>query len=192
MSNIQDKIYDEVKNNLKNPKMYAFLLVLVVVVFLLFPYFDANLFYYKRVNDRVDILNKISNLDVEKIQQDPTLKREYESILNELSQQPESTVTYLVQKESDSTKNMVKFITGGLLFWVFAFVCFGLSGLKTIPRKIIGFVICAILGVLLGFIGKAIPNIFTPWVNYIGFPLLQIIFLALLFTSKKPQSTTRQ
>ena len=185
MSNIPDKLYDTIKSNLKNPRMYAVIIILIFSVLWLFPYLDANLFYYKRVNDRVDILTKISNLDSERIQQDPTLKAEYESILNELSQQPESTINNIFQKESRGSVNLAKFITGGLLSWVIAFACLKMSGINTIPKRLLGLILFFIIGVVLGSIAKATPNIFNPWVNYIGFPLLQVVVIALLMTSKK-------
>ena len=64
-----EKIFDLIKNNFKNPKLYVFLLVVLLTVLVLFPYIDANFFYYNRVNDRIDILTKVSEINVEQIQE---------------------------------------------------------------------------------------------------------------------------
>ena len=97
---MNEKIFDLVKNNLKNPKLYALLLASMVIFFLLFPYLDANVFYYKRINDRVEILEKVSTQDSDLIAQTPTLKAEYERILVEISNQPESMVSSILTKET--------------------------------------------------------------------------------------------
>lgn len=187
---MQEKLFDLVKNNLKNPKLYALLLALTIVFFLLFPYLDANIFYYKRINDRVEILEKVSALDSDLIAENSTLKTEYERILVEISNQPESMVSSILTKENSISATIAKFISGGFLFWVIAFCCFGLKGFKNFGYKLLGFVMFLIIGVLFGFIAKAIPTIFNPWVNCIGFPIILIIFAALLLTSNKKNTAS--
>ena len=187
---MQEKLFDLVKNNLKNPKLYALLLASMVIFFLLFPYLDANVFYYKRINDRVEILEKVSVLDSDLIAQNPTLKAEYERILVEISNQPESMVSSILTKETSKKATVAKFISGGFLFWVIAFWCFGIKEFKNVGYKILGFILFSIVGVLFGFIAKAIPTIFNPWVNCVGFPIILIIFIALLLTSNKKGTST--
>ncbi len=187
---MQEKLFDLVKNNLKNPKLYALLLALTIVFFLLFPYLDANIFYYKRINDRVEVLEKVSALDSDLIAENSTLKTEYERILVEISNQPESMVSSILTKENSISATIAKFISGGFLFWVIAFCCFGLKGFKNFGYKLLGFVMFLIIGVLFGFIAKAIPTIFNPWVNCIGFPIILIIFAALLLTSNKKSTAS--
>lgn len=101
---MNEKIFDLVKNNIKNPRMYAILLVLIILMFLVFPYLDANMFYYKRINDRVDILTKVAQLDLNSKNNNETLKAEYDSIMNEISNQPESMVSNILTKETNDKK----------------------------------------------------------------------------------------
>lgn len=187
---MQEKLFDLVKNNLKNPKLYALLLASMVIFFLLFPYLDANVFYYKRISDRVEILEKVSVLDSDLIAQNPTLKAEYERILVEISNQPESMVSSILTKETSRNATVAKFITGGLLFWVIALCCFWIKGFKNIGYRLFGFFFFLIIGVFFGFIAKAIPTIFNPWVNCIGFPITLIILAALLLTSNKKSTSS--
>lgn len=187
---MQEKLFDLVKNNLKNPKLYALLLASMVIFFLLFPYLDANVFYYKRISDRVEILEKVSVLDSDLIAQNPTLKAEYERILVEISNQPESMVSSILTKETSKNATVAKFLTGGLLFWVIALCCFWIKGFKNIGYRLFGFFFFLIIGVFFGFIAKAIPTIFNPWVNCIGFPITLIILAALLLTSNKKSTSS--
>ena len=187
---MEEKIFDLVKSNLKNPKLYALLLASMVVFFLLFPYLDANVFYYKRINDRVEILENVSALDFDLIAQNPTLKAEYERILVEISNQPESMVSNILTKETSRNATIAKFLSGGLLFWLIALCCLWIKGLKNIGYRIFGFFLFLIIGVLFGFIAKAIPTIFNPWVNCIGFPITLMILAALLLTSNKKSTSS--
>ena len=79
-----EKVFDIIKDNLKNPKLYIALLTIIVVILLLFPYIDANFFYYNRVEKRIDILKAISDIETEKVENNSILKAEYENILEEI------------------------------------------------------------------------------------------------------------
>ena len=189
---MKEKIFEVVMSNIKNPKMYALLLALIVVFFLLFPYLDANIFYYKRINDRVDILTKVAALDEDSFADNPVLRDEYERILNEVSNQPESMVSNILTRETSKNAAIAKFITGGLLFWIIAFCCFVIKGFKNIGYKIFGFMLFAVIGIVFGFIAKSMPNIFSPWVNCVGFPFIQCVFVALILTSNKKSTDTHK
>ena len=112
-----EKIFDLIKNNFKNPKLYVFLLVVLLTVLVLFPYIDANFFYYNRVNDRIDILTKVSEINVEQIQENEILYKEYNSILTEIEKQSSGNIGSVFIKEADNTVNLIKFITGGVLVY---------------------------------------------------------------------------
>lgn len=76
-----------VQKNLKNPKLYATLAVLIVVIALVFPYIDANFFFYSRIEKRVGILQNLSEIDMEKVSQHPALQEEYDAIISEIEKQ---------------------------------------------------------------------------------------------------------
>ena len=184
---MNEKIFDIVMRNLKNPRFYGLLLSLIVLLCFLFPYLDANLFYYKRINDRVDILSKVASLDESTIRNNPTLQKEYESILSEISNQPESMLTNLLVKETNPRTNTIKFISGGVFMWFLAICCFFINGFEKPWHRIIVVILFILFGTVLGFIAKATPNILSPWVNYIGFPIIELIVLALFITSSKKE-----
>ena len=178
-----EKIFDEIKTNLKNPQLYIFLLVGILLTLLFFPYIDANIFYYKRVKNRIDILTQISLIDIKSIQNNEILISEYQNILLEIEKQSKGSLGSVFIKETNKNVNNWKFISGGFLFWIIAIACLFMNTFKTTTQKWGGLVLVAILGVIFGFLGKVIPTIINPWVNYIGFPLLILLIICLLATT---------
>jgi len=192
---MSEKLYEEIKKNLRNPKMYAVLLIVLMIVFLLFPYLDANLFYYKRVDDRVEILSELSNLDMDAINHNPVLLGEYESILKELESHPESSINQIFVKETRVSVNAAKFVSGAILVWLLAISCLFMKTIDKKWNRVVAFVILVLLGLLFGKVAKSIPNIFNPWVNVIGFPIVLVTSIGLLFVgsgNKKEESKKNQ
>ena len=185
---MKEKIFEIVFRNLKNPKLYGVILTLFIIIIFIFPYLDANIFYYKRINDRVDIITKVSSLDVKTIYNNPILKNEYESILSEISNQPESMLTNMFTKETKTETKVAKFIAGGLLMWIIAIICLFYKGFPNYGYRIFAFLLLAIAGCILGFVFKQMPNFISPWVNCISSPILELIILALFLTSSKNKS----
>lgn len=71
----------EIFKSIKNYKILVWIFILLVMMLILFyPIIDINFLYYKRVNNRINILEKFSNLNLEKIQNE-YLSNEYNSIL---------------------------------------------------------------------------------------------------------------
>lgn len=180
-----EKIFDLVKSNLKNPKLYISMLVILLVVLVLFPYIDANFFYYDRVDNRIDILTKVSEINADEIKDNEILYQEYNRILAEIEKQSSGSLGTIFIKESNRTISTIKFITGGLIAWLIAIMCLFIKNFGNLGSRLLGIILFAILGVILGFVAKAIPTIINPWINYIGVPFLMIIFVALLCTGGK-------
>ena len=180
-----EKIFDLIKSNFKNPKFYVLLLVILLIILVLFPYIDANFFYYSRINNRIDILTKVSEINIDEIQNNETLVKEYNNILDEIEKQSEGNLGSIFRKESNNTVNLIKFLTGGSIMWILALLCLFIKGFKGFGYRILGLAIFMSLGLLFGIIAKAIPTIADPMVNYIGFPLLILIIIAILATSGK-------
>lgn len=180
-----EKIFDIIKNNLKNPKLYIGILSALLIFLVLFPYIDANFFYYQRINDRIDILQKISQLDTESISNNDILSAEYNSILSEIEKQADGSLGSVFIKETDKTTNLLKFLSGASIFWFLAIACLFMRTFRNKGEKFLGFIFCLIGGIILGFIAKAIPTIINPTFNYVGFPIIIVVVIALLSTSGK-------
>ena len=169
-------------------KLGIIVIIVFVSVLILFPFIDTNFFYSNRIKNRIDILQKITELDMDKINQNENLMKEYNSIVKEIN---ESDNNY-INKVLNNNKNdhtIGKFISGGTLWWLLGIVVLlfynkfnkedSIKG-KNLGLRIGGFILCIIIGGLLGFICSIIPTIFNIWVNYIIIPILVLILMFLL------------
>ena len=120
---MKDKVFDLLKSNLKNPKLYVGLFIILIAGVLLFPYIDANWFYYGRVEKRIEILDQISKLDKEPIGDNPILVDEYNSILQEISKQKDGSIGSIFITENSKEVKRHKFIWGGFLCWILSIIC---------------------------------------------------------------------
>ena len=179
MEKIVEALLLWVKKNLKSPKLYITVFVLIVVFVIFFPYIDANFLFYGRIEKRISILQDISTLDMEKINEVPALESEYQSILSEITEQRDFSLFGGFSSSGQTTFRirLNKFISGGSLCWLIMFLVIFMNTFKGFKSKILGFVMMGILGVFFGGIGILIPTILNPWVNYIGYPILQLVIL---------------
>ena len=164
---------------------------------LLFPYIDSNFLYFSRMEKRISILERVMELDQEKINSNQAYQNEYQSILKEMEQQSERTINSVMNRVSNYINNLmetgkeqgnrwVKFFTGAIWF-IIVMVCIPfMNTFKKRSDKVLAFVLMIIISFLAGWIFSIIPIIVTPMFNYIGIPIMQIILLiAIVNKSKK-------
>lgn len=178
---MKEKIFDLIKENLKNPKLYLGLFIVIIVILLLFPYIDANFFYYNRVERRIDILTKALEIDKEKINDNEILKEEYRSILNEIGKQKDGSLGSVFITQNSEMVNRWKFFTGAVVLWIIAFICLFVK-MDSWWYKIFGFVLFGIIGCLVGYIFMILPTVISPKCNYIMVPILQLVIFGILIT----------
>lgn len=172
-----------VLKNSKNYKRIAWIFILVILLLIVFyPIIDANLLYYKRVSNRIEILEKITNIEEEKLDKNDKLKDEYNSILEEISDKENNYLNNIFITEDSNKNNNIKFISSA---WMFVLVGIILpftkdksKGKRTRTNFWSG-IFCLALAGLFGFIGCKIPTIINVIVNII---LYQIIMVYLAYT----------
>ena len=110
------------------------------------------------------------------------------SIVKEIN---ESDSNY-INKVLNNNKNdhtIGKFISGGILWWLLGIIVLFFYNAfnkednkkgKNWGTRIAGFILCAIIGGLIGLICSIIPTIFNIWVNYIIIPILVLVLIILL------------
>lgn len=186
MDKVIELVISWIRKKLKNPKFYAVIAALVIVVFLIFPYIDANFFFYNRIEKRIDILQGLSEIDIDRISQSSALQEEYDAILSEIGEQREWSVSGAISTDENPSIMLLKFLTGGVLAWIVALFVPFMGTFKDKKTKILAFIIVALIGGFFGWIGSIIPTIINPWINYIGYPFLQLI--ALIALTIKPKN----
>ena len=173
--------------NMNKRKLGITIIVLLVAILILFPFIDTNFFYSNRIKNRIDILQKITELDMDKISQDENLLKEYESILKEINESDNNYINKVLNNNKDD-HTIGKFISGGLLWWILGIIMLFFYNTfnkddkngKNWGTRIAGFVLCVIIGGLIGLICSIIPTILNIWVNYIIIPIVVLILMILL------------
>ena len=172
----------------KYAKRFWIILICVFVILLfLYPYIDANFLVYNRLEQRIEVLDKITKLDTVIINENTLLKQEYDSILNEIKNAQGKSIINIINTEDSKEDEMIKFILGGVLFWGVGFAYLfakedqQISTLRKLANKIIVVAFCVAIGILFAYVGRTIPTIINIWVNIIAYPVLEIIGVFLLF-----------
>lgn len=164
--------------NFKRHKKIAWLFIIfVLMIIMLYPIIDANFLYYNRISNRIEILDKITKIDVEKVNNSEKLQQEYDLILNEIESKKDNYLNNIFIKEKTTKNNVIKFISGA---WMFIFVGIVLPFTKDKEKKkrtlnnFMGGIVCIAIGLLLGYGAMKIPTIINIIVNII---LYQIILI---------------
>ena len=186
MDKVIELIVSWIQQNFKNPKLYAIFAAVIVVIALVFPYIDANFFFYNRIEKRVNILHSLSEIDMGKVSQYPALQEEYDAIISEIEKQRELSISNVISMEQ-TTSNipLFKFLSGGALAWIITLCVPFMNTFKDKKTKVITFFSLALIGGILGGVAYIIPTIFNPWVNYIACPVLQLTILITLAMKSK-------
>lgn len=169
----------ELLSNVKDYKKLAWIFILIVLfLIVIYPIIDANFLYYKRVSNRIEILDKVNNIDVNSID-NKQLKDEYKSILNEISEKEDKYLNNIFIHEESLTNNIIKFISAAWLFIIAGiFVPFAKDNKKMkLGTKIFCVCFCFLIAAALGYVGYIIPTIINVAVNVILYIII-LVFLA--------------
>lgn len=184
------------KKNYKKPGLWIGLGLLIFCFVLLFPYIDSNFLYFSRMEKRISILERVMELEQEKVNSNQAYQNEYQSILQEMEQQSERTINSVMNKVSKYINNLmetgkeqgntwVKFFTGALWFLAVTVCIPFMNTFKRRSDKVLAFVLMLIISLLVGWVFSIIPIIVTPIFNYIGIPILQIVLLIVITNKRK-------
>lgn len=188
--NIMDSLIKkllEIATGKKAKIFWAVILLIIVLLLLLYPYIDANFLVFSRINKRIDILERITQLDTDIIDSNTALQEEYNLIIEEISATQDKSVGTITTRQDTNNERIIKFISGGILFWFISLVVLfqknkkgNISFLQKVFNNILATILCVILGYVLALIGRSIPTIINVWINVIAFPCIQIAFLCLI------------
>lgn len=177
----------EIATGKKAKIFWAAILTIIVLLVVLYPYIDANFLVFSRINKRIDILERITQLDLDKIDANLVLQEEYNSIIGEISAIQEKPVGTITTRQDTSNEKIIKFISGGSLFWLVSLIILfsknkkdNISVLKKIFNNVMSAILCVFIGYFCALIGKNMPTIINVWLNAVGFPCIQIAIIGLI------------
>ena len=186
MDSLIKKLF-EIATGKKAKIFWAVFLTIIVILLVLYPYIDANFLVFSRINKRIDILERVTQLDLDKINKNSALQKEYNSIIGEISTIREKSVGTITTRQDTYNDKTIKFISGGSLFWLVSLIVLFSKNKKdniSVMKKIFNNVMSAIVFVFIGYfcalIGNNITTIINVWLNAVGFPLIQIAIIGLI------------
>lgn len=186
MDSLIKKLF-EIATGKKAKIFWAVFLAIIVLLLVLYPYIDANFLVFSRINKQIDILERVTQLDLDKINNNSALYKEYNSIIEEISTIREKSVGTITTRQDTYNDKTIKFISGGSLFWLVSLIILfsknkkdNISALKKIYSNMMSAILCVVLGYFFALIGKNIPTIVNIWINAIGFPCIQIAIIGLI------------
>lgn len=172
------KIILNILKDTKNYKKIAWaFIIFVLLVIMCYPIIDANFLYYKRISNRIEILEKITVIDKEEIYSNEKLEREYNLILEEIETKEENYLNNIFVTETTPGNKLIKFVAGAWLFVIVGIIMFFTNKKEKETKKInniIGGIFSIAIGCALGYGAMKIPTIINIVVNII---LYQIILV---------------
>jgi hypothetical protein len=153
-------------------------------------------FYLSRLERKTTLLTELKELRDSGITQDPELNKIYQNLVKDLEsfsvKQPIASTSGTGEIDFTNPVTLGKAISGGFP-WILIFIIGIPIDIKKNKRItgttiFIGIFILSI-ALLFAWIGMLIPTIVNPWVNYIGFPILQI-FVLVYFSVKSAKPVT--
>lgn len=180
---MKDFILSIIKN-IKDYKLLVWIFILgVLILIILYPIIDANFLYYKRISNRVEILEKVSKIDISKLK-NKQLIEEYNSILNEISEKEDKYLNNIFIYEENTKNSIIKIASAT---WIFILVTIFVPLSEENRKKGLKFnitccVACLLIAALCGYIGYIIPTVINVFINVI---LYNIVIIFLLYTIYK-------
>ncbi len=184
MKDVLNTVFQKLINEKKGFKLIAWIFIILIILAIIFyPIIDANFLYYNRTNKRIEIIQKVVSINYEDIKKDSRIEEEYNSILNDMNSQSNNYISNIFQKETNTRRNIAKFISGAWLFIFLGIIMpFSLDknkGKRFTLNNIMSGIVCLAIGAIFGFTCYKIPNIINCAVNII---LYQIILIFLTYT----------
>lgn len=158
-------------------------------------------FYFSRLEKKITLLTELKELQDSGIAQDPELNKIYQDMVKDLeSFSVKQSLSLASETEPIDINNPItigKAISGSFI-WILILI-FGIPIDIRKNKRVTGMTIfigifILSIALLFAWLGAIIPTIINPWVNYIGFPLLQISALVYFSvkTTKPTTSTEKQ
>lgn len=173
------------------------LIVIFIIVLIVFPYLDANFFYYNRIEKRIDNLTSIVELNDDKIHKNQGLLLEYESIIREINDANQKSLNTFNNNMDNEFDFWAKAISGGLLFAIVGIIgLFKKNNTKMtfsvfFKNNFLIFIVCSLFAVILSFIFSKIPTLGNVWVNVIAAPIVELIIIYLFTKSNNKKDEVK-
>lgn len=171
---------------------WALIILLLIVIYVAFPFIDAHFLIYNRIEQRIDNLSKLVSINGKPLETSESLTAEYQSILREMESARYTSENGSIGAKDSREDYVRKYIGGSLLGLLMAIV--GLftknpNGKMTlsffIRNNFMTVVVGGLVAIVCGYISTFIPTIGSVWVNVIASPIIQFILFDLLLSPSR-------
>jgi hypothetical protein len=140
--------------------------------------------YYNNLERKVELLKELTALEKEGgISSNPELKKIYDGTVQELNLRPIQPFNFPIAVLNSSV-TFWKIISGAALGILLTIIA-ATQG-ESNRNNLIGVIMFTIL---CGFLGGLIPVIYNPWINYLGFPIAQLLFFLVIVRRANTQKS---
>ena len=162
------------KKNIKN------VIIFIIAFGVLYPFIDSLIIKPIQIQQELSIFKDIKTLD--KVESYSEVQKQLYDDINNKIEKYLSTNSLSFDIKQAYKDDPWKFYSATII-WILCFFALLFQKLKLIQK--VGSLIVVVLFIIgIGVIGLLLPDIYSPWINYIGFPTLQIIFLISLLDIK--------
>lgn len=160
------------------PKIVARVLAVLLLVLLL----DSKLHVLSSIANKNDIavLSGLLDLENQGILDSKYLRDEYVELVESYHRQRHSRVSAIVSgvaRPSSPQERLFKFASAALLPALLGVAYTVTAKTPLVTTRLGGLALLVVVAVLLGTVAMFIPTLGSPWVNYIGVPVLQLVLL---------------
>lgn len=168
------------------------LLIIGTALFIFFfSIIDNNFLYFIRIKNRIEILNEVTKINTEIVNQNKELLSEYDSIMNDIKMHRKSFIisnNEIFNQRTIKKVKLYKIFSGAIVFiMLFVISIFVYKG-KSKIKPMFNF---AILSVIFGWIGYWMPTFRMHQINYFGAPLLILLYLYMKYSDKRRVTEVR-
>jgi hypothetical protein len=166
-------------------KLIVIFLSILVLGVVLYPIIYENFLYFNLLNQRISILERVSELNFEEIDDNEILFNEYNSIIKKIGDyDEENDLSYksIFHERTSKELKFCKIFFGSIIFiLLFLRMC-----AKKNIKGIIQFIVLALIG---GYVGYLLPSFRCHYINYFGIVGIELILLITYNDYRKNQKS---
>jgi hypothetical protein len=175
------KTISELLEDIRPKWLFLILFIFFVLIGLFgFEYFTGYS-YYDNLEKKISLLKELNALANDGISTNSDLQEAYQQTILELTKRkvnPLDIPPIIFIDKTIFLETSIKIfssISVGLLFLIGS-----ITGAIPSDNKSLAIFTSILIGFLFGCIGIVLPIIYRPWVNYVGFPVVQLLLLLFL------------
>ena len=189
------ELFTKIITGEKSRYFWVGLIVVAIMAIIIFPYVDANILYYDRIEKRIDNLSKLVELTGIPLEENTELNAEYESILSEMENAREKALSNTGKQEDSRHDRLIKFLSGGALWFLIAVIMpFNKKkgqkySFKLFFNNLLAAFFCFAIGSVIGCVFVYVPTLGVVELNAVLAPVAQLVILLLVTQKPKKKST---